>query len=189
MSEWTETAWRPDVSLRLVLGHPRPLVAKRLFKDLASLAVDRVSLFDSDLGERSYRQSSVWNNTRDYLLEGASQGGHTCLPVVDRYQSLAAAVSETHDHGSLRFAGDLADSDRRLSIAEMLQTIARQWEGGESSLPILPVELLVGSERGLSVRENEVAQSNGFIPVSLGPTILRTEVAATSICTVVRSLE
>ena len=54
-------------------------------------------------------------------------------------------------------------------------------EAGESlagrAAPAGPVELLVGPEGGLSEREVDIAQTVGFLPVSLGPRVLRTETA------------
>jgi len=43
--------------------------------------------------------------------------------------------------------------------------------------PAGPVELLVGPEGGLSEREVDIAQAVGFLPLSLGPRVLRTETA------------
>ena len=43
--------------------------------------------------------------------------------------------------------------------------------------PTAPVELLIGPEGGLSEREQDLALSQGCVPVSLGPRVLRTETA------------
>src|SRR5204862_6501911 len=43
--------------------------------------------------------------------------------------------------------------------------------------PTGPVEILVGPEGGLSEREQDLALSQGCMPVSLGPRVLRTETA------------
>ena len=43
--------------------------------------------------------------------------------------------------------------------------------------PIGPLELLIGPEGGLSERERDLALSQGCVPVSLGPRVLRTETA------------
>jgi 16S rRNA (uracil1498-N3)-methyltransferase len=42
----------------------------------------------------------------------------------------------------------------------------------------IPVTLLVGAEGGLTAEETQDAESAGFLPVGLGPRILRTETAA-----------
>ncbi|MBE0503372.1 MAG: 16S rRNA (uracil(1498)-N(3))-methyltransferase [Desulfuromonadales bacterium] len=49
-----------------------------------------------------------------------------------------------------------------------------------------PVALLIGPEGGFATEEVTTARRNGFLPVSLGPRILRTETAAISAATVIQ---
>jgi 16S rRNA (uracil1498-N3)-methyltransferase len=58
---------------------------------------------------------------------------------------------------------------------------------GFGSLKPQSVALLVGPEGGFSVEEVEQAQAEGFLPVSLGPRILRTETAAIVAVTLAQS--
>jgi 16S rRNA (uracil1498-N3)-methyltransferase len=44
--------------------------------------------------------------------------------------------------------------------------------------PASPIVLLAGPEGGLTENELEIAQMRGFVPIRLGPRILRTETAA-----------
>ena len=69
------------------------------------------------------------------------------------------------------------------------------WE--EGSLPLserLPkkapvsVALLVGPEGGFSQREVALAEGAGFLPVSLGPRILRTETAGFAVTAILEYL-
>ena len=48
--------------------------------------------------------------------------------------------------------------------------------------------LLIGPEGGLSMQETELAQSRGFLPVRLGPRILRTETAALAALSAIQAL-
>jgi 16S rRNA (uracil1498-N3)-methyltransferase len=48
----------------------------------------------------------------------------------------------------------------------------------EKAIPQSAIALVIGPEGGLSDSENEYAISKGFIPIKLGPRILRTETAA-----------
>ncbi len=68
--------------------------------------------------------------------------------------------------------------------------MALEWPGprliavpnGPASLPMEPLaalSLLIGPEGGFTPAELEIAQTAGFLPISLGPRILRTETAAT----------
>lgn len=49
-----------------------------------------------------------------------------------------------------------------------------------------PIVVLIGPEGGLASHEVACAQAYGFVPVSLGPWVLRTETAAIAITTIVR---
>ncbi len=51
-----------------------------------------------------------------------------------------------------------------------------------------PVELLIGPEGGLSERERDLALSQGCVPVSLGPRVLRTETAPLAALAAVNAL-
>jgi 16S rRNA (uracil1498-N3)-methyltransferase len=44
--------------------------------------------------------------------------------------------------------------------------------------PVTEVAVLIGPEGGLSESEEELARAAGFMPVRLGPRVLRTETAA-----------
>ena len=54
-----------------------------------------------------------------------------------------------------------------------------------ASVPVTPpsngVTLLVGPEGGLSPEEEDVATAHGFVPLSLGPRVLRTETAGMAV--------
>ena len=51
-------------------------------------------------------------------------------------------------------------------------------EALRSASGISEIVVLIGPEGGFSGREAALAGERGFVPVSLGPTILRTETAA-----------
>ena len=54
--------------------------------------------------------------------------------------------------------------------------------------PQQPVELLVGPEGGLTAVETEQAQRAGYLPVRLGPRVLRTETAAPALLAALQAL-
>ena len=54
--------------------------------------------------------------------------------------------------------------------------------------PVTHLTLLVGPEGGLSPVETQLAQSRGFMPVRLGPRILRTETAALATLSAIQAL-
>ncbi len=152
--------------VELLLGHPRPIVLRRLLRDLTAIGPARVLVAATELGERSYADSNLWEDTRTPMLEGASQGGTTLLPQLVRADSLDTAVSMLHSPRARRLLlhpdGDAAPFGSGPSLRR------DEW-----------VAVAVGSERGWSDREIELLLSRGFSPRTLGLRVLRTEIAAT----------
>jgi 16S rRNA U1498 N3-methylase RsmE len=98
--------------LTILLGHVRPIVLKRILKDLTTIGVDRILVFPGELGEKSYLQSTMWRDgtVRRQLIAGAEQAGVTSLPTVERFYSLARALESLaaeSARGSAERAGDL----------------------------------------------------------------------------------
>ena len=56
----------------------------------------------------------------------------------------------------------------------------------EAPIPIGPVALLVGPEGGWTEAEVAQARAHGFVSVSLGPRLLRTETAALTLISLIR---
>lgn len=168
--------WDPsrDVPLPLtvLLGHPRPPVLQRLWRDLASARVERVVVFHSRLGERSYFESSIWSDVDAALCRGLSQGCHTARPRVDRARSLEAALRlpGVADGDRICFVGSEAGSAIPLASA-----IRRVVQGCE------PVTVCIGSERGFVPEEHLLLARAGGVPVRLTPSVLRTETAAVAL--------
>ncbi|NBC29274.1 MAG: RsmE family RNA methyltransferase [Spirochaetes bacterium] len=153
----------------LLLGHVRPIVMKRLLKDLTTLGLERVLVFPGELGEKSYLSSTMWRDgtVRRQLLDGAAQAGVTCLPTIERHHTLRRAL----DAVELASSGG-PTSLRLLCAPSGSDTLAQpQLRGGE-------VMLAVGPERGFTAAEERLLTDAGFAPVSLGERILRTETAA-----------
>lgn len=149
----------------LLLAAVRPIVFKRLVKDLSTLGLERILVCRATLTERSYLHASIWDadRLRGRLVEGAEQGGHTRIPEVSVYASVPAAI-EALPAGP-RF---LADQQGKPLFDAPGGTV--QHTGSLTSA--------VGPERGFTGDERSALLAAGFRPVSLGPAILRTEVAA-----------
>ncbi len=157
----------PLKGLTMIIGCPRPPTARRLVKDLVTLGVGRLLFTDTDLNEKSYLQAKFWRDglNEGAAREGAMQGKSTRIPPMDRYFSLNRAL-ESLPGGETRLVPDLTDGPTLLQVLG-------------SSLPEgATVAAAVGPERGWTDREREMLASRGFLPVSLGPRVLRTESAA-----------
>ncbi len=150
----------------LTVGCVRPICMKRILREAASLGVRELQICGTDLGEKSYFSASLWKDQkyRTHLLDGASQAGVTSIPEITLYPRLADALSEAKEGTKLVL--DLADGAVPLSRIEQQKDY--------------PLRLAVGSERGWSRKEQELFAREGWIPVTLGQRILRTETACAS---------
>jgi 16S rRNA U1498 N3-methylase RsmE len=97
----------PLAPLRLLLGFPRPIQAKRIFKDLASLGVGEIHLCGTELGEKSYLESDFFREGewRRALVEGAEQAANPRLPRVSRHWTLARALDALDEADRARAEG------------------------------------------------------------------------------------
>ena len=141
-----------------------------MLKDLTSLGVSEILLTGTELGEKSYSQSSIFKN-RDFrapLIEGAEQAGNPRLPRVSTHwtleRCLAALEAEegSAGKGSRIFLHPYGESERM----------------GQSGGFPPPLTLAIGSERGWTEAEIGLLRASGFSPRSLGGRILKTETAA-----------
>lgn len=164
----------PLAPLRLLLGFPRPIQAARILKDLTSLGVAEIHLTATELGEKSYSQSSIFKDRdfRSHLLEGAEQSGNPRLPRVFTHWSLRLCLE----------ALDAADASSADAGAAAGERIFLHPYGDFASLAAptsfeAPLTLAIGSERGWTAAEIERLGAAGFSPRRLGGRILKTETA------------
>lgn len=167
----------PGLSLRLILGHVRPLVMQRLFKDLASLGVSSIWVVNAGLTETSYFKSSFWakNEYLQHLFEGAMQGGLAVIPEIKRFYSLGKALEalgETRTHQGQADVCLACHPGNYPPLAPVFNSVAAN----------LTMNLAIGPERGWDAQELDNLLSEGFSVHSLGPRILRTELVASSLC-------
>ncbi|ULQ58837.1 16S rRNA (uracil(1498)-N(3))-methyltransferase [Brucepastera parasyntrophica] len=167
----SEQPCRPLYPVILVIGIPRPIQLKRLLRDVSSLGVSAVYLTGTELGEKSYRESHLFNTdaVRTTLIEGAMQSGFTALPECEVFPSVAGVTGGIAE----RFAE---------AVPVLLDTVSPVCTLNDFKLPSLseakPLILAVGSERGWTGAERNLFYSAGYTVCSMGPRILRTETAA-----------
>ena len=158
---------KPLAPFDMIIGFPRPIQLKRLLRDIAALGVGRVYLTGTDLGEKSYMQSTLVERGAAYkmLLDGTVQAGSTHVPELFLFKTLDECLSEIKDEGA-RFALDNVNPAMRLADA-----LADKKPGR--------VIAAIGSERGWTDRERGVLEAAGYIRCGMGERIMRTETAAT----------
>jgi len=111
-------------------------------------------------GERADKKQVHW---QAIAVAACEQSGRNRVPLVGRPRDLAAWC-EAQDTPVLRLVLSLQPQARALTEV----TAGRRLD---------PVLLLSGPEGGLSPAEVEYAQARGFVPVTLGPRVLRAETA------------
>ncbi|MDX9783703.1 MAG: 16S rRNA (uracil(1498)-N(3))-methyltransferase [Spirochaetia bacterium] len=189
--------------VNLLMGFPRPIQAGRILKDLTSLGLQRIWFTLSELGEKSYAESTFFR-TRDFeshLIEGAMQAGNPRLPQVDCFWSLSRACdaidaaqrgASSQGETAAFDSSNLSETSRHGAISNDISRIV--FHPGEK-LPKLadfallktPLWLAIGSERGWTDAELDVLRSRGFVACSLGQRILKTETAALAAASIVLS--
>lgn len=119
-------------------------------------------------GERQDKKLEKW---RTAALEAAKQCGNPWLPEVAPMETLAAflAAPGTHD---LKLIASLHSGAKPLKT-HLTETAAAL------NRPIRKVLWLIGPEGDFSADEVNLAVRHGFLPVTLGPLVLRCETAAT----------
>ena len=111
-------------------------------------------------GERADKKQAHW---QAIAIAACEQSGRNRVPAVGRPQDLAAWCC--------RLPGEA------LRLVLSLQPQARPLAETVAGHPARAVLLLSGPEGGLSPAELELAQVQGFVPVTLGPRVLRAETA------------
>lgn len=174
--EWTETG--PPVGLyplTVLTGFVRPISAKRILREAASLGVGGLVFTVTDTGERSYLEANLWKTGeyRQYLVNGLQTAGATVVPKVHLCRGLQEALPAA--------LGDPAGGpDGKRTDRLLLDNISGKASLADKNLRDRAVVLAVGSERGWSDRERNIFLEAGFEPVRIGSRVLRTETACTA---------
>ena len=120
-------------------------------------------------GERAQKREAHW---RGVVIAACEQCGRNRLPEISAIETLESWLARQMPSGQSKQTAQ--DAPLRL----MLSPEAKH---SFADLPAPPdgrtIELLIGAEGGLAPEEMAQATAAGFVPVRLGPRILRTETA------------
>ncbi len=167
-----QTDGKPLYPLRFIIGFPRPIQLKRLFRDAAGLGVSELHLCGTELGEKSYMQTTLLQRgtAHSLLRDGSIQAKSTHVPQVFVHDSLSSCLAQIAPSGVL---GALDNIRPTVPFAQFLSQHTPQ------TLAAKGIWAAVGSERGWTDKERAILESYGFTRCVMGERILRTETAVT----------
>ena len=176
---------KPLYNLKMIIGFPRPIQLKRLLRDIAALGVKEVHLTGTELGEKSYMQSTLVEKGSAYkmLLDGTVQAGSTHVPELFLHKTLKECIAYLEDHATKEHSHHIL----RLALDNVNPKCSLQQ--AMTDLPCMSCEnpcsegkmvfAAIGSERGWTNKERALLEEKGYIRSGMGQRIMRTETAAT----------
>jgi RsmE family RNA methyltransferase len=157
----------------LIVGLTRPQIAKHIFRESASMGIDKLWFYPTELGEKSYLESDLWQeeNYRSQQVKGAGQGVTSNLPAVRIFYSLKE-VLDNFPPDYERICLDNVRPEKSLTGYQLHNSKAA---------------ILLGSERGLTDKERDFLEAREFVLLKMGDRVLRTDTACIAGLTLVLS--
>lgn len=121
------------------------------------------------LTRNSERKELKVDKLRKNLISAVKQSGNLFVPVLNNPVSLKDFLSASASEDAQKFIAHCASDDAKTELFDAVK----------SSKKIL---ILIGPEGDFTPEEITLAKQNGFIPVSLGKSRLRTETAGITAC-------
>lgn len=195
-------------SISLIMGLGAPKTSDFITEKCVELGVDRIHFFRAQRSQGKNSDCSASNRLQRIAKAAIKQSGASRLPLIEFHQSLQQALFFLHNGEEKTTEG------KKQSSALCLVFVPSERKGEDPSWPlmieffkqnqILPLSerlspqeqlqeivqnaesfLLLGPEGGLVPEEIELAKEFGYLPVSLGPRILRAQTAALVACALV----
>jgi RsmE family RNA methyltransferase len=161
----------------LLLAVPRPKVLRRLWAQLAALGVARIVLTNAERVERNYFDTHLLEpaHYRPLLVEGLQQARDTRVPQVTVHRQFRVLVEDALDvlcPARVRIVAHPGDDAAPISRSV-------------GTRPDDRVALAVGPEGGWNAFERDLLASRGFVPVGMGPRVLRSDTACVALLALV----
>ncbi len=164
------------VPVRLLQGVGKSAKPEQVVKDATALGVQEVVFLRCERSVAKSQGGTRGERIRRVSVEAARQSYRSDVPEIlgplPFEEGLSISPASWASPTALRLMGLVGEGSPGLA-----QIIYDKIEA-EGSFPT--IDLLIGPEGGLSENELERAGQAGFISVSLGPLVLRTETAATA---------
>ena len=166
----------PPLPYEITLGQalPKGGAMDGIVRKATELGVARIVPLESERTqvhlerERSDRKIEKWQQA---ALEACKQCGNPWLPEITAVQPASGFIATAHDY-DLKLIASLHPGAQSLKVTLSDDFAAR-------GRPPRKVLWLIGPEGDFTPAEMSLAATAGFIPVTLGPLVLRCETAAT----------
>jgi 16S rRNA (uracil1498-N3)-methyltransferase len=175
LGEWRDVDCEPPLAMTLAQALPSGDKMDLVVQKAVELGVSAIQPLQAKRsvvrlsGERLEKRGAHWQQV---ALAACEQSGRNRLPQVRPLVDLPHWLAQPAATGELRL---LLSPHQGVRLAEVPR-------------PMAGVTLLVGPEGGLESAEEEMARSVGFVPVRLGPRVLRTETAGLAALAAVMTL-
>lgn len=149
--------------LNVLIGMIRPIVARRIIKELASIGIYEIIFFNTELTEKSYLNSKIFksNDYEKHLIAGAMQGGVTYLPKIKIMKNLKDSLQYIkQENFEIKI---LLEKNSKKKLIDIEQ--------------INNATIIVGPERGFTEKEKNLITQYNFSSYNISSNILRTETA------------
>ena len=158
----------PPSGLELLLAMPRPKILRKVLQAASSLGIKRLVLVNSYRVEKSYFDSPLLSpeDLREHLVLGLEQARDTVLPEVRIERRFKPFVEDQVEA--------LWSAARRLVAHPVPEAPLGQGAAGTAAQRLA---VAIGPEGGWIPFEVELLEAYGFQRFSLGPRILRVDVA------------
>lgn len=117
--------------------------------------------------EHSERKVVKHDRSEKIIMSATKQSLKSYLPQLDESMSIIDFLGQDFGSDTTKFIGYCADEFEKHALKDMLQTTKSR-----------KIVVLIGPEGDFSAREVELAIKQGFQPITLGSSRLRTETAA-----------
>src|SRR5699024_8905479 len=172
VSEWLEESAESPIEMTIAKGLPKSdklefVLQKGTELGAASfipVQADRsVSVWDQKKAEKKLQRYSK------IIKEASEQSHRNKIPSIGTVTSTTDLAMNSNDYQVKLFA---YEEEAKIEVFQSFGRAVSKMSPGDRVL------LVIGPEGGFSSREADVLKQNEFIPVRLGPRILRTETAA-----------
>lgn len=122
---------KPLYPVTLIVGFPRPIQLKRLFRDVAGLGVSEICLCGTELGEKSYMDSNIVEKgaARSALIDGTAQAKSTHVPSLRLFPSVKACLTALAEESAACCDGGAASTSTSADKSKSAGTSAACCDG------------------------------------------------------------